>query len=308
VSEQFSPRLCFLSGGTGTPKLLRGYSTLSDNFSVIVNVAEDVWVSGNKVCPDIDSVIYAIADVIDDTKWWGVRGDTFRTYERLKEIGFDEGMMIGDIDRATHIARSEMLRRGITLTEATRRLARAVGVKEGVEVLPACEEEVSTYIKTPEGWLHFQEFWVARRGEPEVLGVEFRGIERAKITEDVRKAVEESNAVVIGPSNPITSITPILEVRGMRELLKEKFVVAVSPIVGRRAVSGPAAKLMRAVGYEVSADGVAECYSDFLDLIVVHEGDECGWRHVDTNVLMESREDEIRLAKFIIKLVESELG
>jgi len=297
-------RLCFLSGGTGTPKLLRGYSRISSNFSVVVNVAEDVWVSGNKICPDIDSVIYAIADIIDDTRWWGIRGDTFRTHERLKELGFDEGMMVGDLDRATHIARSEMLRKGMSLTEATRRLARAAGVKDGIEILPVCEEEFSTYIKTPDGWMHFQEFWVGRRGEPEVLGVEFRGVENARVTEDVRRAVEESDAVVIGPSNPVTSITPILEVGEMRDLLKEKFVVAISPIVGNKAVSGPAAKLMRAAGYDVSADGVAECYSDFLDVMVVHEGDECSWRHVETNILMKSREDEVRLAMFVAGLVD----
>ena len=213
-------------------------------------------------------------------------------------------MMVGDLDRATHIARSEMLRKGLSLTEATRRLARAAGVKDGIEVLPVCEEEFSTYIKTPDGWMHFQEFWVGRRGEPEVLGVEFKGVENARVTEDVRRAVEESDAVVIGPSNPVTSITPILEVGGMRDLLKEKFVVAISPILGNKAVSGPAAKLMRAAGYDVSADGVAECYSDFLDVMVVHEGDECSWKHVETNILMKSREDEVRLAKFVADLVD----
>ncbi len=293
-------RLCFLSGGTGTPKLLRGYSKLSDDFSVIVNVAEDVWVSGNKICPDIDSVVYALAGIIDDKKWWGIKGDSFTTHEMLKKLGFDEKMMIGDMDRATHIARSEMLRKGLSLTEATKRLSKAMGVK--AEVLPVCNEEFSTYIKTPEGWMHFQEFWVERRGEPEVLGVEFRGIEKAKVSKDVVSAIERSDVVVIGPSNPITSIGPIVSVRGVKELLKEKPVIAVSPVVGRKAVSGPASKLMRAMGFEVSADGVAECYSDFLDLIVVHESDECEWKHVKTNIIMKNEEDEVRLARFLLEV------
>ncbi len=295
-------RLCFLSGGTGTPKLLRGYSKLTDDFSVIVNVAEDIWISGNKLCPDIDSVIYAIADIIDDSRWWGIRGDTYTTHERLRELGFDEKLMIGDMDRATHIARSEMLRKGMSLTESTRRLAVVMGVR--AEVLPVCEEDISTYIKTPEGWMHFQEFWVERRGEPDVLDVEFRGIERARITRDVEDAVERSDAVVIGPSNPVTSIMPVISVKGMRSLLKEKPVVAVSPIVGRKPVSGPAAKLMSAKGYDVSADGVFECYSDFLDLIVVHRGDRCSFRHVEEDIIMRNREGEIRLARRIAEIVE----
>jgi len=298
--------LCFLSGGTGTPKLLRGYSVLNPCFSAIVNVAEDIWISGNKLCPDIDSVIYAIADVIDDEKWWGVKGDTFITHERLKALGFDEGLKIGDIDRATHIARSELLRKGYTLTQATRIVKNSFHIK--AEILPVCEEEVKTYIKTPEGWMHFQEFWVLRRGNPEVEDVEFRGIEKAVITEDARRAIENSNAVVIGPSNPVTSILPILEVKGVRKTLKDKVVIAVSPIINDKPVSGPAAKLMRAKGLEVSANGVAEFYSDFLDLIIVHSGDRCSYRHEETNILMKSREDEVKLAKFVLGVVERLLG
>ncbi|RUM35009.1 MAG: 2-phospho-L-lactate transferase, partial [Archaeoglobus sp.] len=159
-------RLCFLSGGTGTPKLLRGYTKLDPFFSVIVNVADDLWISGNKVCPDIDSVIYAIADVIDDSKWWGLRGDTFRTYDMLKTLGFNEMLKIGDLDRAVHIARSELLRKGYTLTQATRIVKNAFNIK--AEILPACEENVQTYIKTSEGMMHFQEFWVLKKGKLDV--------------------------------------------------------------------------------------------------------------------------------------------
>jgi len=294
--------LCFLSGGTGTPKLLRGYSKLNPHFSVVVNVAEDVWISGNKLCPDIDSVMYAVADVIDDEKWWGVRGDTFKTHERLKALGFDEGLMIGDLDRATHIARSELLRKGYTLTQATRLVKNSFRIK--AEILPVCEEEVETYVKTPEGWMHFQEFWVLRRGKPEVEDVEFRGIERAVVTEDAYRAISNCDAVVIGPSNPVTSVLPILEVKGVRRALRDKVVIAVSPIIKGKPVSGPAEKLMRAKGLEVSANGVAEFYSDFLELIVVHRGDSCSYKHEETNILMKSREDEVRLAKFLLNLVE----
>ncbi len=291
-----------LSGGTGTPKLLQGLKEVAD-FWVVVNTAEDVWVSGNKICPDIDSVIYALAEVIDDEKWWGIKNDTFRTHERLKALGMDEGMRIGDLDRATHILRSEVLRKGGSLVDATKAVARAYGVKQ--EVFPMCEEEVSTIIVSNEGEMHFQEFWVLKKGEPEVKDVYFKGIETAKIPEEVKKKLDKEQEVLIGPSNPITSIMPILSVEDFRERLRNKKVVAISPIVGKSAVSGPAAKLMRAKGYEVSARGVAEVYADFLNLLVVDEVDRgLIEKSVATNTIMRSKDDAIRLAEFVVKLFD----
>ncbi len=292
-----------LSGGTGTPKLLMGLKEVAD-FWVVVNTAEDVWVSGNRVCPDIDSVIYALAGIIDTGKWWGIAGDTFVTHERLKALGFDEILMIGDLDRATHILRSEMLRKGATLCEATRAVARAYGVKN--DIFPMCEEEVATIVVTSEGEMHFQEFWVKRRGEPEVTDVRFEGIESARIPEEVSRRLEKEEEVLIGPSNPITSILPILSVENFAELLADKKVVAISPIVGSEAVSGPAAKLMRAKGFEVSPLGVFDIYSSFLDALVVHESDShlCSDRIFATNTIMMSREDAVRLAEFVLKLFD----
>lgn len=294
--------MLILSGGTGTPKLLRGMKEVAD-FWVVVNTAEDVWVSGNKICPDIDSVIYALAEVIDDEKWWGVRGDTFITHERLKTLGFDEGMKIGDLDRATHILRSEVLRAGKSLCEATKAVADAYGVSH--EIFPMCEEEVSTIVVTEVGEMHFQEFWVLRRGEPEVTDVYFKGIEKAKIPEEVEKRLKKEEEVLIGPSNPITSILPILSVEDFRDRLRDKKVVAISPIVGRTPVSGPAGKLMRAKGYEVSPKGVAEVYADFLDLLVVDHADRGVIRNsVATNTIMKSKEDAVRLAEFVVSLFD----
>jgi LPPG:FO 2-phospho-L-lactate transferase len=292
-----------LSGGTGTPKLLQGLKEVC-SFWVVVNTAEDVWVSGNKICPDIDSVIYALAEIIDDDKWWGVRNDTFTTHERLKELGFDEGMRIGDMDRATHILRSEALRSGKSLCEATQIVARAYGVE--TRIYPMCEEEVSTVVVTDEGEMHFQEFWVSRRGEPEVLDVRFENIERAKIPEIVRGELEREEEVLIGPSNPITSIMPILSVEDFSERLKDKKVIAVSPIVGNRPFSGPAGKLMRAKGFEVSPKGVFDVYSSFLDMLVVDTFDSRfeSENIVSTNTMMRSKEDAVRLAEFIVKLFD----
>ena len=297
-------KIVVLSGGTGTPKLLQGLKELVDDLTVIVNTAEDIWISGNKLCPDIDSVLYALAGIIDDVKWWGIKGDTFKTHEQLKKLGFDEFMMIGDLDRATHIFRSELLRQGYTLTEATRKLKNAFGVK--AEVLPMCEEEVATIIVTPQGEMHFQEFWVKHKGKPDVLDIYFKGIEKAKATDDVIKALNGCDGVIIGPSNPITSIMPILLVKGVRERLRQKKVVAVSPIIGNKPVSGPASKFMRAKGYDVSPLGVADVYADFLDVLVVDNSDANlvgryrGIEIVATDTIMKSREDAKRLAEFLI--------
>lgn len=292
-----------LSGGTGTPKLLQGLKEVC-NFWVVVNTAEDIWVSGNKICPDIDSVIYALAEIIDDDKWWGIKNDSFTTHERLKELGFDEGMKIGDMDRATHIIRSEALRSGKSLCEATQIVAGAYGVE--TRIYPMCEEEVSTVVVTDEGEMHFQEFWVSRGGEPEVLDVRFENIERAKIPEIVRRELEREEEVLIGPSNPITSIMPILSVEDFSERLKDKKVVAVSPIVGNRPFSGPAGKLMKAKGFEVSPKGVFDVYSSFLDILVVDKSDSNleSENIVSTNTMMRNKEDAVRLAEFILKLFD----
>ncbi|MEM0350637.1 MAG: 2-phospho-L-lactate transferase [Archaeoglobaceae archaeon] len=292
-----------LSGGTGTPKLLRGMKELTD-FTVIVNTAEDIWISGNKICPDIDSVIYALAEIIDDEKWWGIKGDTFKTHEALKKLGIDEVMAVGDLDRATHIFRSELLRRGKTLVEATREVARAYGVKQ--EIFPMCNEDVATIVVTDEGEMHFQEFWVKKRGLPNVLDVYFKGIEVAKIPEEVKRVLKRDQEILIGPSNPITSILPIVSVENMKEILKDKKVVAISPIVGKNPISGPAGKFMKAKGFEVSPIGVFEVYKDFLDLLIIDESDSFlkSERFIVTKIVMRSKEDAIRLSEFVLKVFD----
>ncbi|MHC1579881.1 MAG: 2-phospho-L-lactate transferase [Candidatus Alkanophagales archaeon] len=303
--------LLVLSGGTGTPKLLIGLKNVFDEaaLSVVVNTAEDIWVSGNLVCPDIDSVLYALSGRIDEERWWGVRGDTFTTHEALKRLGYAEVLRIGDNDRATHILRSELLRAGKSLTEATQVLAERLGVR--ARVIPMTDDRVETFIHTTEGVMHFQEFWVSRGGEPEVVGVEFRGVDAAAPSAAFREELRRASAVLIGPSNPITSIGPILRLRGVREALRDKFVVAVSPIIGRRAVSGPAAKLMRACGYEASALGVLKCYADFLDVLIVDVRDDVigstrevgGVRILATDTIMRDVKSCERLARFILDVI-----
>ena len=316
----------FLSGGTGTPKLLDGLDETNldrSDVSVVVNTGDDIEISGNIVCPDIDTVLYTLGDRIDRDKWWGVRDDTHETHERLTEDGayvervgsprrLGEGrafsgegefMRIGDEDRATHILRTSALDSGKTLTEATAGLCSRMGIE--ARVLPVSDDPVATYIETPDGPEHFQVWWVAHGGEPEVRDVDFRGVHDAQPTDAVLDALE--SPVVIGPSNPVTSLGPMLAVEGVREALRETDVVAVSPFVDGEIVSGPAAKLMRAVGLPASSRGVYEAYSDFLDVLVVD--DTSNIEDVDCDVVREEtridgRENAARLVERLVELTD----
>ncbi len=296
-----------LSGGTGTPKLIQGLRRLmqDEEITVIINTAEDIFISGNLVSPDLDTVLYLFSGILDDTKWWGIKDDTFHTYNALKKLGIDERLTIGDADRATHIFRSELMRKGASLTEATLQISSVLGIK--ARILPMCDEKVDTMIATQHGLMHFQDFWVGKRGEPDVLDIKLTGIEKAKPTKEVLEALESEENVMIGPSNPITSIGPILALKGMREILARKKVIAVSPIIGDSPVSGPAGKLMKACGFHVSSKDVAECYKDILDIMVIDDRDtvdEKGFpvRTVRCDTLMNSVEKSEALAKCVLEL------
>ncbi len=299
--------MIILSGGTGTPKLLRGLKRIvpEENISVIVNTAEDRWVSGNLVCPDIDTVLYTFTDLIDGDKWWGIKGDTFFTHKILKQLGYLEPMVLGEKDRATHVFRSEIIRDGFTLTQSIEELRASFGVY--AKVLPMSDDPVATMILTPGGRMHFQDFCIKNKGKPKVLDVIFEGLDKAEPTPEVMNALKFEDSVIIGPSNPITSIGPILGLKGIRSMLQKKKVIAISPIVGGKPVGGPAAKLMNAMGYDVSSAGVAQCYADFLDVLVVDHRDDCVLPDVSvlkTDTMMSSLERSIELAKFIVDLVQ----
>lgn len=301
------------SGGTGTPKLLDGLREIlpPEELTIVVNTAEDLWVSGNLICPDIDTVLYMLSDQIDRKKWWGIEDDSFVTYDRMLELGVTENMKIGDLDRATHIIRSNLLRDGATLTEATLKLASIFGIN--AEILPMSDDPIATYVETPEGTMHFQDFWIAKDGEPDVTGVDIRGVSEAKIAPKVLEALQKEDKVLIGPSNPITSIGPIISLPGMREILKNKIVVAVSPIIGNAPVSGPAGKMMQACGLEVSSMGVAEYYQEFLDIFVYDERDSAdefaferiGCRATRADTLMTSTEKSKELAEIVVGLFDN---
>jgi LPPG:FO 2-phospho-L-lactate transferase len=291
-----------LSGGTGTPKLLLGLKEmlLPSDLSVVVNTAEDLWISGHFVSPDVDSVLYTLAGIADQKRWWGIAGDTFHTSDFLHSLGMPEMLAIGDRDRAAHIFRSELLRGGASLSQATDALAKALGVAQ--KVIPMTDDTVSTIITTPEGDMHFQEFWVGRKGAPEVLAMRIEGIENAKPAAGFIERLLHEDTVLIGPSNPVTSIGPILALPGVREALANKKVIAVSPFVGDLPVSGPAAKFMKVGGVSTNDEGVAALLGKvdtfIVDLMSTYNG-KC--KRLDT--LMRNREDSICLAREILELI-----
>jgi LPPG:FO 2-phospho-L-lactate transferase len=296
--------ITFLSGGTGTPKLLRGMRELLDerDIAVVVNTAEDTWLSGNHLSPDIDTVMYLFAGILDTNRWWGIKSDSYITHDLLARLGIDEYIAIGDQDRAIHVARGEMLRDGVRLTEATAALCAKLGVR--ATVLPMTDSVVTTYVRTPRGEIHFQEYWVKHRGEMAIDGVVRRFRQPPAATEEVIRAIEASDAVVIGPSNPVTSISPILECAGVREALRRQHVIAVSPFIGDTPVSGPAAALMRAFGKEPSSAGTYSLYEEFVDVFIQDIRDPVeleGALRQDT--LMVNRGKSLDLAKSILTLI-----
>jgi LPPG:FO 2-phospho-L-lactate transferase len=297
--------ITFLSGGTGTPKLLRGMQKVMarDEISVIVNTAEDIWISGNHISPDVDTVMYLFAGILNTDTWWGIRNDTFTTHEQGRRLGTDEFIAIGDRDRAVHIARGNMLRSGMRLTEATRALCGKFNVRENV--LPMTDTPVTTQVMTVQGLMHFQEYWIRARGDVAIQKI-LRSYEvPPAATGDVLRTLEASDAVVIGPSNPITSISPILSCDGIRPALEEKVVIAISPFIDHAPVSGPAGALMKAAGYEPSAIGTADCYGDILDLFVQDIRDPVQVPNsLRSDTLMTDEEKSIVLAREILGMIE----
>ena len=291
-----------LSGGTGTPKLLLGLKELlpRKELNVVANTAEDIWISGNLVSPDLDTVLYTLAGVADQEKWWGLADDTFHTHSFLEKLGKKELLQLGDKDRALHIYRSELLRGGASLSRATEKLAGALGIAQ--RVVPMSDDSISTLVSTPQGEMHFQEFWVGHKGRMEILSVRYRGIEDARPSEGFLELLEREETVLLGPSNPVTSLGPILALRGVRERLLQKKVVAVSPLVGDKPVSGPAAQLMRAVGVPASDEGVASLLGN-VDLFVVDSHSSYREECLRLDTLMRCKDDSLRLAGSIIELI-----
>jgi len=304
-------RVVALAGGVGGAKLAAGLQAalpLGD-LSVVVNTADDFDLWGLHICPDLDTVMYTLGNRANSETGWGVAEDSFSALDMFSAYGEDIWFKLGDKDLATHILRTQKLRSGMRLTEITTRLAGALGVRSAL--LPMCDEPVSTVLKTPAGLLDFQEYFVRRGQRDEVLGAELRGIEDAHVTAEILEAVAHAEAIVLCPSNPVVSIKPILAVPGMRELLTGAPTpkVAVSPIIGGRALKGPADKMLRSLGYEVSPTGVAQVYEGMVDGMVIDRSDSkevaqisaLGMRVLITDAVMRDGTGRERLAREVLR-------
>lgn len=260
--------ICILSGGTGTPKLLEGIDT---PFCVIVNTGEDVYVSGLYVSPDLDTVVYTLAGIIDDTKWYGQKEDTYSCYDMMVSLGYQELLKIGDKDRGLKLYRTVLMKEGMPLSEITNRVLKAFHIS--IPVFPMSDHRVTTRIHTDADVLSFHEFWIQRRANVAVKDVVFEGIEQAEPVQEALEYMRESEFVMIGPSNPVTSVKPIINIKGYTPLLKRKTVVGISPMVGEAPFSGPTGVLLRGLNYKTTCVGVAEMYKDFLDIFFIHTTD-----------------------------------
>lgn len=307
-------RIVILAGGSGGAKLAAGLQAVlpPGDLTVVVNTGDDTERHGLLVMPDHDAVLYMLSGRFDFERGWGVTGESWTVMEALAEYGEDAWFRLGDHDFATHIARHARLAGGTRLTTAVRGLQVATGIAS--VILPMTDTPVRTHIRIAEGWLDFQEYFVHRRQVPDVREIRFAGIDAAQPTGDVLEALVAADAVVIGPSNPIVSVGPILAVPGMREALAEVRargtpVAAVSPIVGGKALKGPADRMLASLGMESSALGVARQYGALIDTFVLDGQDAelvpdietLGVRAVATDTVMADEAGRARVARSVLE-------
>lgn len=304
-------KITALAGGVGAARFLTGLAKVTppEDITVIVNTGDDINLFDLHISPDVDIVTYTLAGIVDEAKGWGIKGDTFQALANLKLLGADAWFNLGDKDLATHIYRTNRLHQGATLTEVTDEIRLKVGLK--TRIIPMSNDHFETKIKTPMGIMHFEEYFVKHQCRPQFLGVEFDGGASAKPASGVLDAILDADLVIICPSNPVVSVGTILSIAGVRDALRrtKARVVAVSPIVAGATIKGPADKMLCGLGVEVSAFGVAEFYSDFLDAIVIDSRDEdqkiriekLGMMVTVTNTVMRSLEDKVALAEAVLQ-------
>jgi LPPG:FO 2-phospho-L-lactate transferase len=301
-----APEVVVLAGGTGGAKLARGLADVvgAERLAVIVNTGDDIEIYGAKVSPDPDLVSFWLADAIDD-RGWGLRDDSFAVMDGLRALGVDVWFNLGDRDLAWCLERARMLAEGLSPTAALEQLNNALGVR--AQVLPMSDDPVHTWVRTASaGWCAFQEFMIRERAEGLIEGVEYRGAEQAAPSARVLAAIAGARAIVIGPSNPVASIAPILAVPGIREAIAAAPapVVAVSPIVGGEVLKGPTAAFMAFAALECSAAGVADFYGELLDGIVADEN-VATLATLQTDTRMDDAAGRARLAKEALSFAEA---
>jgi LPPG:FO 2-phospho-L-lactate transferase len=301
-----------LSGGSGSSKFV---SAFQSNFPpqiepvYIANVGDNFWRFGVYICPDIDILTYCLAGILESDRGWGIKDDTknfLNEYSRIS--GKQEWFALGDRDLAVSVVRTQLIRSGLSLSEATLRICKSLGVKE--KVVPSTDNDVQTIIGTAQGRIHLQEFWVHLGGAPDVYKVDYDGIEKAEPTEQAKSAV--SDITIILPANPVSSVMPTLSLPGMKNILLGSKVIAISPFVGGKVFSGPAPKFMRALGAESSSYGVANLYSDFLKIFLVDYQEDphdiarikdLGVECIKTNIRIRNDSDKASISREILELI-----
>jgi LPPG:FO 2-phospho-L-lactate transferase len=302
-----------LAGGTGSIKLIRGLASQTRDLTIISNVGDNIWLYGLYICPDIDTVIYGLADILDEQQGWGIKTDSFGFLEQVCMLGEQTWFKLGDRDLATHVIRTNMLNAGKNLSEITEWMRVRYGISS--KIIPATNSPIETKILTDKGEMNIQQFWVKHRGEPKVRRVFYKGSKKARINPEIIRTIKESEMIVVAPANPITSIAPILSIKVLKKNLIEerKKIVAISPLIGDKAVSGPAVKYMKAMKLQISPIGIAEYYSDFVGKFIISPTDynissriqNLGLKVYLTNILMKNRNDEIRLASYLMRHLRS---
>lgn len=303
-------KVALLAGGTGGAKLAHGFAALRPavELSVIVNVGDDTELHGLHVSPDIDSIVYTLAGLLDREQGWGVAGDTRTALGMLERLGAERTwFQVGDADLATHVRRTQLLRDGASLTDATAAMADALGIR--ARILPATDDRLRTMVQTDAGELDFQEYFVGHRQAPAVTGIRLEGEDTARASTAALAAVRDADLVVIGPSNPVVSIGPILALGELREAVAAHGAVAVSPIVAGRALKGPADRMLASLGEEVTAVGVARRYAGVARTFVLDEADaglapqvaELGLEPRVLPTIMRSDADREALARALVE-------
>jgi len=301
--------ITILAGGSGSVKMVRGFASQRTDINVVTNVGDNYWLYGMYICPDIDTITYGLADLLDHDKGWGIKKDTFGFLRQMEIFGEETWFRIGDRDTATHLTRTNMLKNGKSLSHITKWMCEKLSIE--IKIIPVTDNTIETRIITDRGDLHLQEFWVKHRGLDEVKGIEYQGAEKVRPNPDAMNAIHDSSLIVIAPGNPLTSIGPMLAIKGIRkELAKKKTkVVAISPIIGNSAISGPTGKYMEAAGIEVSALGVAKMYADVCSNIIIDTKDRMLTKKIeslninvhDTKIRMTNKQSEDALAASILK-------
>ena len=301
--------ITILAGGSGSVKMVRGFASQRTDINVVTNVGDNYWLYGMYICPDIDTITYGLADLLDHDKGWGIKKDTFGFLRQMEIFGEETWFRIGDRDTATHLTRTNMLKNGKSLSYITKWMAEKFSIE--IKILPVTDNTMETRIITDKGDMHLQEFWVKHRGLDEVKGIEYQGAEKVRPNPDAMNAIHDSNLIVIAPGNPLTSIGPMLAIKGIRKELSKKKnkVVAISPIIGNSAITGPTGKYLEAAGIEVSALGVAKMYADVCSNIIIDTKDHALTKKIESlninvhesKIKMTTKQSEDALAASIIK-------